>query len=545
MGLTVNCRLRELLRCKTFVAVIDTLGYSGRLRQICVRILLLLVVLGAWPRTVVAGSGDETLPTDHWANDMIYELYAAGVWGPWPIGTRPWYRGDIAERLTEISEQTPQSQDPMPREHHWLLAILRTEFDDLLLADASTDTLVTRIGGDLFGQAQSEKHVDGILRGRTTVYTGVGTGLWWVQVRGDIDSHGDFDPTFFGRRWKDHLTGTIDLGLISWRRNAYTLTVGRDAFAWGSGSHDLLLLNDQSPPFDLVRLSYHHKAFDFSYFLTGLDGDFRHPGDTAFVNVIDIKRYFAGHRLELRPTAGLEIGFTEVVVWGGPGRQLEAFYLNPFLPYYWEQLNAGVDDNPLWSIDVSYIIPRGPMIYGELLVDDFQIDFTSEAHQLGWMVGLNWSRPLGVSGGFLTFDWSHIEPTVFGQNRPYNRYMNHRIGIGSDMGPDADRLFARYRHHLSPSFGLVLRGVRTREGERDIATPQDVAITRSEFPTGVVETTSSGSLTLKYRPDAHFELTIGGGYRSVTNLDHVDGSDRNGGFVQFSLQFSGWRTGKL
>lgn len=511
-------------------------------RRLTFKVTIICLLLTLLPVRAHAGPGDEALPTDHWANDVIYELYAAGVWGDWPVGTRPWFRGDIARRLKEIAQREKSYTPSIHPEHEWLLATLRSEFDDLLNPRKHTGELDLRTGGDLFGLSRSESGREGIIRGRTRAYAGTGTGLWWVFVRGDIDSRGDDDPTFFGRRWQDHLTGTIDLGLISWRRNAYSVTAGREAIAWGSGAHDLLLVNDQSPPYDLIRFSYHHKNFDFSYFLTGLDSDFRHPDDTTYVGVADIKRYFAGHRLEIRPTKGLEIGLTEVVVWGGPGRQLEAFYLNPFLPYYWEQLNAGVDDNPLWSVDVSYLVPNGPMLYGEFLIDDFQIDFVSEPHQVGWMLGTNWARPMGVSGSFFTFDWSHIEPGVFGQNRPYNRYLNHRVGMGSVMGPDADRLFVRLRQHVSAPMSLTIQGEQIRKGEREIATPQNSTLVRNEFPSGIVETRTSGSLTLMYRPDAHLEFTLGGGYRSTTNVGHIDGTRLEGAFIQFSLRVSGWRT---
>lgn len=540
-----NSQLREQAGCRTFVAVKQYLKLCGTGGRGWLKVAILSLLLVLLPGLVNAGPGDEALPTDHWANDVIYELYAAGVWGRWPIGTKPWFRGDIVRRLEEIAGRQKSDPASIQSEHRWLLATLRSEFDDLLNPRELSGELVLRNGGDLFGSSITEEHRDGILRGRITSYAGVGTGIWWAYVRGDIDSHGDNDPTFFGRRWKDHLTGTIDRGLISWRRNSLTVSAGREVMAWGSGSHDLLLMNDQSPPFDLVRFSYHHKYFDFSYFLTGLDSDFGHPDDTTYLDAENIKRYFAGHRLEFRPASGLQIGLSEVVVWGGPGRQLEAFYLNPFLPYYWEQLNANVDDNPLWSVDMSYIIPRGPMVYGELLVDDFQIDFSSESQQLGWMLGLNWARPVGLSGSFFTFDWSHIEPTVYGQNRPYNRYLNHRIGMGSDMGPDADRLFARFRQHISAPVQISIKGMRTRKGEQEIATPQLVAVSQTEFPTGIVETHLSGSLSLLYRPDAHFEFTLGGGYRSTTNADHIDGTDHKGAFVQFSLRFSGWRTHSL
>ena len=155
----------------------------------------------------------------------------------------------------------------------------------------------------------------------------------------------------------------------------------------------------------------------------------------------DVKRYFAGHRLEMRPVARARSRHFGSRRLGRRARQLEAYYLNPFLPFYWEQLNADRDDNPLWSFDASYLIPRGPLLYGEFLIDDFQIDFKSEPHQVGWLLGFNWSRPAGLRNSYVTFDWTHIEPGVYGQPQPYNRYINHRVVMGSDIGNDAERVY--------------------------------------------------------------------------------------------------------
>jgi hypothetical protein len=517
-------------------------GQKSLLRSRWLRLGFLVGVISG---TAFAGSGEEPLPTDHWAYEAIFELYAGGVWGSWPIGTRPWHRGDIAERVWMLADPQSGPGPALTAEQSWLLGKLQSEFAHESQTPTPGTELATRMGVEAFGQGRWEKYAAPLGRARLGIFAGAGTGPWWVRVRADIDSDGDLDPTFFGQKWKDHLTGTVDLGSISVRHGGWVALVGRDFLRWGSGAHDVLLVNDQSPPLDLARIGYHHRHFDFSYFVTGLDSAFAHPDDDSLYTGPEVKRYLAGHRLELRPTRSLQVGLSEIVIWGGPYRQLEAYYLNPFLPYYWEQLNGESDDNPLWSLDVSYVIPGGPMLCGEFLIDDFQIDFKSEAQQLGWLLGFSWSRPAGIRGSYVTFDWSHIEPTVYGQNRPYNRYLNHRVGMGSRMGPDADRWFLRWRQHLSRPLDVTARFVRTRQGEQTIDTPQTPPIRRDDFPSGVVERTTEAELEFLYYPDAHLRVQLSCGYRWRHNADHVPGAERNGGFVSVSTFITGWRIGSL
>jgi hypothetical protein len=511
------------------------------------------LALAGTPAPLSAGLRDEPLPTDHWAYRDIDELYAAGVWGRWPISMRPWYRGDIADRLALLVRDDASGKRPLTEHQRWLVARLQSEFDegtidrDSAIASGVDGALEFRAGGSPGTSVRLQRYDDPLWRSRFAAFAGVGQGPWWVRLRGDIDSHGELDPTFFGREWKGNLTGTIDLATFSYRHGKIELLVGRDFVRWGPSENDALLLNDQSPPFDLARFGFHHRWFDFHYFVTGLDHDFASPLDTAGEYIAPyVRRYLAGHRLQIHPWRTLEFGLSEVVVWGGPYRQLEAYYLNPFLPFYWEQLNGFTDDNPLWSFEVSYVFPQGPMLYGELLIDDFQIDFKSEPDQIGGLVGVNWSDFAGVQGSYLTVEWTRIQPTVYGQNRPYNRYLNHRVGIGSTLGTDADRWYLRWRQHLTRAFDVELRGSRVRKGENEIVTPQIGAVPFGQkFPTGVVDQTTTAELGLRLQPDAHLRVELTGGYRWLRNVDHVAGADLDGGYATLSVELSDWRLGRF
>jgi len=491
-----------------------------------------------------ADVGQEFLATDHWANETIYELYASGAWGKWPIGTRPWSRGDITKRLTEVIRRDSTEHHLSTADRH-LVDRLLYEFSDDLVHAAPESTMDVRAGLELFGSGSFDESGLPVYRGRVQGFAGAGTGIWWVRMRGDVDSHGELDPTFFGEEWKDKFTGTVDIAYFTLRTGGFELAVGRDFLRWGSAPYDALLLNDQSPPFNMARFVYHHRLFDFSFFFTGLDSAFGHPADDSADTAPNVKRYLAGHRIEVRPASGLELGLSEVVVWGGADRQLEAYYLNPFLPYYWEQLNADVDDNPLWSLDVSWRVPRGPMLYGEWLIDDFQIDFESEAHQVGWSLGLNWPGVPLIPGSFVTADWTHIEPSVYNQVLPYNRYLNRRVGMGSVLGPDAERYLLRWRQHLSRSLDVTLQGRLEREGESEIDEPLVTPISRDQFPSGIVQTTTETQLGVFFQPSRHLRFDLRAGYRWQENAANVTGVSQDGGFVSASVSITDWLTGSF
>jgi hypothetical protein len=503
---------------------------------------LLILAGGAHP--LVAGLREEPLPTDHWAYERIYELYASDVWGRWPIGTRPWYRGDISDRVRDIRKRHT-GKPFLTSEEEGILLRLESEFYDDLRSEYRDGDFETRVGGEASGLAGFERYDQALYRGRIQGFAGTGTGPWWARLRVDIDSHGELDRTFFGEVWKDQLTGTVDLAFVSLRHKGFELEVGRDFIRWGSAPHDVLLLGDQSPPFDMARVAFHHKIFDFSFFITGLDSNFSHPDDASPPPAPLVKRYFSGHRLEIRPHRRLEVGLSEVVVYGGAGRQLEGYYLNPLLPYYWEQLNVDTDDNPLWALDASYLVPGGPMLYGEFLIDDFQIDFKSEPQQVGWLLGFNWHRLLGIRGSFVTFDWTHLEPTVYRGTKPHNRYLNWGVGMGSTLGPDAERYYLRWRQHVSQTVDVTFYGKLIRSGETTIRTPLESPVTRNEFPTGVVEATTETRLNVNYQPSAHLRVNVGGGYRWRENVGHVSDSDQNGPFFEASIALTGWHTGSF
>jgi len=278
-----------------------------------------------------------------------------------------------------------------------------------------------------------------------------------VHVRARVENHGELYSQFAGRKWKNKITGWLDNAALYFHRNGLFGSVGRSYIIWGPEQHDALLISDNSPAFDRIWLGYEHRAFRFDYVISRLD-DIRHNDST-------LVRYFSAHRLSFRKGGAFELGLSEVALYGGYNRPLEWRYLNPFTIYYWEQYNRGGDDNMFLGIDLAVYWPQQSRIFAELMIDDFQIDFKSEPHQVGYKLGFESLEPFGIGRLFTKGSYTRVNTTVYGQNRPQNLYLNSGRPIGYFGGNDQDRILGLLRYHAGSDCDLELEFQYNRRGQ--------------------------------------------------------------------------------
>jgi Capsule assembly protein Wzi len=336
----------------------------------------------------------------------------------------------------------------------------------------------------------------------------------FVQIRGRLENKGNLDSFAKARKWEDKLTGYLDYALLGYQYRAIRLTWGRTFRTWGPKDNDRLLISTNSPPFDQISLQAQNKRFAFQYWTSQLD---------YFVDANDntINRYFAAHRLAFKPHRRLEIGLSETVLYGRINSGWELYYLNPLLPFYWEQYNNRVDDNIYWGLDFSWIPWNGLKLYGELLIDDFQIDFVSEAHQVGFNLGFSEIGLILSDYLQIEADYTQIRNTVYGQNKFYNVFANNGIVIGSSLGTDSDRL--RYKLTWRPNQYVYtsVGGSYRRKGEgRYYLWSNDLVPKGQKFPSGIVEKQWDNYI----RVDIHHNSTIFGditiGYADIENFNN-------------------------
>jgi hypothetical protein len=212
---------------------------------------------------------------------------------------------------------------------------------------------------------------------------------------------------------------------------------------------------------------------------------------------VSINRYFSAHRIEIKPFRQLDIGFSESVVYGGIGRQIEFYYTNPLTWYHGEQLNKGNDDNTFLSFDFTFYPRNGISLYGEFMVDDFQIEKKSkgddEPNELGYIGGVYITDPIRNSNLDLSFEYTRINNWTYNQGHTWNRYVNDGKIIGHFLGPDRESLYFSIKKWFVWGGWAQLSYERQNIGEGNVFSDWtdpwllSTGQYQEKFPTGVVE----------------------------------------------------------
>ncbi len=306
-----------------------------------------------------------------------------------------------------------------------------------------------------------------------------------------LDSGYYSDPDYYGIRW-ERIAGKADQVYVRWSGERAYIQIGKDYLRVAEG----MALSGEKPyerAQFFLRLGKH---FSLLWFVGQLD-EYVEFADTER---IIYNRYLAGHRAQLK-WKNFEVGFTELMLFGGVGRQIEFYYLLPFYAFHGEQLNHRWDDNTLWSLDVKGVVPPVRVEF-EGILDDFQIEHESAADREPPEVGFKGKVDVALLSKpfFLTQSVSYegVTAYTFNQPHPWNRYLYENKPLGTPYGNDYDR-WSLTTDFLFGRGGATVELYRMRRGEARIDDPwtspwMDDPNWKLKFPSGVVEKVNGVSL---------------------------------------------------
>ena len=505
------------------------------------KIILIAFLLSSILSPVSKATLLENIPLDSWVYGVVDELHCQGLFTSLHKNVRPYTRGEVASLILEINLRQKEGNLRLTDSQLWLLGKLNQEFrfelEELYYRkQKKKDQTILRYGTSPVAYTTLAEGDSSYGRLKTRFETSLQFDKKFVlKERVVIDTKAEKERRYKGREWKNHLTGVLDEAYANIDMKYFQLLLGRDHIRWGPGKDDVLLLSDQIPPFDMIKMEGRLGSFKLIYFATALD-------DWIYDYGFRAKRYLSGHRINLKLRFGLEMGISEMVLYGGENRHPELYYLNPLLPYYGEQYDKDMDDNILWSFDIVLSMFRNKEIYFELLVDDFQYDFETEPHQTGFQVGLNYAEPFGWRRSYVNLEYTKINNWVYGQKKPWNRYTYHGWGMGSILGPDADRWSFELIYHFAKDIDLELHEEYRRKGEGRITIPQTQAVPSSKkFPSGVVEYTNRHKFILTYQPSANLKLDLSAEYNKIKNLENKSGKKEDTFVFGAKLSLNLWK----
>ncbi len=310
----------------------------------------------------------------------------------------------------------------------------------------------------------------------------------------------------------------------SWSGGGVDLTLGRTSLGFGPGASGSLLWSSTADPITLVTFS------------TTL---FRHVRATAVAGDVDASNgaRIAAHRLEWFPSERLSIGLGEAARY--TSSTLEPLYLVSILPYTWVQRmlaqdrldravtdTAGVRNNVMAALDVSWRALPGAVAYGELLLDDQGFKIGGEPTRIGYQAGGLWTRALGLRGrgslrGEYTRVYRYVYSVFYGAD-----FIQHGKPIGYPLGPDSRAILVDARLAPSADWELGLKAEKQDLGEGVLGQfydPSGPPASGSQFG-GVVETTKRLTASVRAFPRDGVDVRVEAARAWVTNAAHVSGA---------------------
>ncbi|MEW5922512.1 MAG: capsule assembly Wzi family protein [Candidatus Zixiibacteriota bacterium] len=344
------------------------------------------------------------------------------------------------------------------------------------------------------------------------------------------------DPDYAGKKWRG-LAGEIENSYMAYDAGSLDILLGRFSSFWGPINQSLIL-SETARAMDALSLRLQWKKLHFTYQFGKLS-----RVDTTITSGAFDNRFFAGHRIDFKPISNLRIGLFETIIFGGPGRSVDLTYLNPIMFYHAAQLNENVDDNTFLGLDFDWYIRNRHKLYGQLMVDDMQVDDEAagdqEPDEIGWQIGFN---SIDLFNRFdLSLEYLKITNRTYNQKLPRNRYENRGELIGHAFGPDGDRLQMMVTHWFGfeRKISLDLSYQRRGEGRYDDTWTEpweDYDGDYTElFPTGIVEKSLKSSLHAAgfYRNIAF--INIEAGLEHVKNFKNNSGDNRTIPFVNLRV----------
>lgn len=518
-------------------------------------ILVCLAITVLFSINITQAGMMETVPVGEeiyrWVYEYLDELYARGLITDLHLGTKPYFRGKVAQELLSLREKIQNGQFSLSWPEDYLLEELENEFSSeinelKLLASSSNDEKVLKRfswGLDFQEGSNFKPKTKAVFRETFLPYAQAQIGSnFFACTRYMIDENLAKDPNYEGKVWRG-FAGDAAQAYLAFNVPYLKILLGRERIAWGQKVSGELILSEHAFPLDMVKIQGGWgilQASAFFAFLSSLKTQ-DSSGEDSY-----IKRYLSGHRISMNFFSFAQLGLSETVVYGGRDRQVEAYYLNPLLWYHGSQLNEKRDDNTFFAFDFNLRPKRDVIFYGEFLIDDFQIEEKEqgdqEPNELGYWGGISILDIFGIKGSQLNMEYMRINNWTYNQKEEYNRYLNRKKPLGNPLGPDTDNLnvslSAWLRRGLKSKITFQKR--RCGEGRVDSRWSEPWMLAEGEykegFPSGVVEKMNNLGIALQYNYTNLFRCELSWDYFDFVNYQNMP--DRKEDFNQISLNLS-------
>jgi len=464
-------------------------------------------------------SSPQYLPLDHWAYPYLELLQERGHLPHLDPLEKPYLIKQVIQNLEGIADTVLNKYD-----RDWVHLLIK-EFNPFHLN--STQPFTVSSTENIHGKLLPEKTQ---LSGSLNLFLLMPT--WSAANKAKFDQSWREDPNY---PWNNErvVPARLEDSYVLTSLPALSLFAGRVHRIWGPQLDRSLVLSSNPHTLDQFYFSIKLNKITFSQIYAQLDA--WPTQETA--------RYFAAHRLTVHWKNWLNVGFFESIVLGGQGRFFDWLYLNPVNVYTASQLNGEGSGNSMLGTDFYFNPVKTVIAYGQLLLDDFQIDnedsLDLEPAHYGWTFGIKWVDPLQLNWLQLNLEMTRASRWLYNVEFSPEKYLYHGRSLGLAEADLEHFKFSLSLFLIRYSI-LTLRYEMKRKGETDLTTPWPSLFgSRQEsFPSGIIETNQRLEIGYQIRPLPLLGLNASLYYETFRNKDHLKSNSDSapGGHLDLSLE---------
>lgn len=478
---------------------------------------------------------------DGWVDSALEKLETDGVTGGFHRHTRPRTRWEVAEAIARADERIAEGRVDPSQIHVHLLDKLKLEFERELaiLSAPKTGHGLRMRGAAQMRTPRTDSQISPAVEGAFHYHVSRRITLYQEFEAGKFTEKYPIESRSASRRLKSWHSGyAADFKRVYLRFpvSKIDVLIGRDQIFWGTGNRGAVGISDNSPPFDLILLTGRFGRVKGTAFTAQLD-QMWHDQDGPMRRYL-ANRYLAGHRLDWQVNDRIEVGISELILYGGNARDVEWQYLNPILPYYASQYNADTDDNVMFLFEGAIRPIDGARLYGEWLIDDFQYADTNDPNAVAWLAGVECNGLLASKKLSVRSEYARVNRWAYTHLVQENQFTHFGSFIGHRIGTDADTFYLGGEYLINADTFFAVFYEFERQGEADVQDRFRNEDSESiPYPSGVVERRDGAGFRLVYEPLRSWQLNLSYQHVITRNKAHQNGVRKRSNELELQLRY--------
>lgn len=435
-----------------------------------VAVLVLAGLLAAAPASAAYHQLEE-IPVESPVYRLVEDLASSYSLSHGLLLTKPWTRAELGRFLDQLATDVPASaQDPavlrLRRELEpeggagGLEPMLSSEQDDVSLEVSPYARLgyaEDRARASIIRDHRAGLQLSLAFGEHALLFADAYAGTTTPGAHGTPDESGSFAVN------STDVTAWIDRGYAMWASKGFSVRAGHTWLRWGPGAEGTMALSDAAPAFDVLEArALLPGGANYTWFVASLD-----PA---------LESYLAGHRVDVRAGPSVELSFSELARFSGTANAMRA--LVPAVPFaLLERAGGGNHNGPpaletsnvMYATDLSWTWRPGIRLYGEVALDDVTLD-NSRPLQMAWQAGAHLRRRTDLGVWSLRGEYSRVYPFTYASPDEHD-FVHDGFPLGSALGPDADRFFARLEWRPALAWAAGIEGSTARKGSGVLGQP--------------------------------------------------------------------------